>query len=149
MIQRIQTLWLLLATLLVGTMFFFPLAEIIDFSNDYIIEISKVGQYPYESVEMVLYIVIGLIAVSVLLIFLNIFLYKRRPIQMRICVYTAILMLGILGAEAYLFLWVFGEFSILPGLAAFSPVLGFILLLMARRAIKLDDLLVKSINRLR
>lgn len=149
MIQRIQTLWLLLAGISIAFMFYFPLGEMIQLGNEFKFKLLPIDSTSADSVKMATYMIAGLVSLTSLLSILTVFLFKKRLLQMRLCVYNAILMIAILGAEAFLFLWVYGEFDVIPSFAALTPIVSFIFLMMGRRAIKLDELLIKSIDRIR
>lgn len=149
MIQRIQTLWLLLATAAAASMFFLPLAYIYAGDTEMVLRFS--GLYHSASGELydTAYTIAGLIGITALLSFITIFLYKRRVLQMRLCVYTAVLMVAIMALTAYYLFYKFADFEIVPEFMVFMPLVGFILLLMARRAVKRDEGLVRAIDRIR
>ncbi|MFW6095311.1 MAG: DUF4293 family protein, partial [Bacteroidota bacterium] len=85
MIQRIQTLYLLIALILTGVLFFFPFAEILSAENE-LYSFHFNGFYHAESEELYIQTIpsiILLIAIALLNIVI-IFLFKKRIIQMRL-----------------------------------------------------------------
>ncbi len=149
MIQRIQTLWLFLALASSVIMFFFPVANLFSETQEFIFFLIGIYAANDCSLYATTYSLIGLTGLTGLLSFITIFLYKKRVTQMRLCVYTSILMLAIIGIEAYYIFYLFKGHEFLINYIAFMPLIGFILLLMARRAIKKDEELIKSIDRIR
>jgi hypothetical protein len=94
----------------------------------------------------VLTVVIGLISLTTIIIF------QRRVLQMRFCVYNILLSL----AQFVLVLFYFFKFKREFGadIHSFSftvilPLVNIIILFQAFRAIRRDDLLIKSYDRLR
>lgn len=149
MIQRIQTIWLLLATILAVLIFFFPIAEL---SNE-----NKLMIYSFESINLfgmvgfikTAYIFAGLVALIAFFSFTAIFLYKRRDLQMRLCTIISLLDIFLV---ILIIVFSFNQaknIGLTIGLSAIIPLIIFILVLMARRAVRRDDLLVKAADRIR
>ncbi len=149
MIQRIQTLWLFSAIGVLVAMFFLPVATISNATEEYLFNMQGVFAMPDKVLHTNTYSIMGLTAITALIILVTIFLYKKRVAQMRLCVYTAILNLAIMGIEAYYIFYIFKGYDFIINITAFAPVITFILLMMARHGIKKDDKLVKSIDRIR
>ena len=85
----------------------------------------------------------------------TIFLFKRRTLQIRLCAVEAVLLLGVIVFIA-LYYWLanrmFEGFEIEHkqlGWAAIMPVLSLILDVLAARAIFKDEVLVRSLDRIR
>lgn len=82
---------------------------------------------------------------------LGIFLFRRRALQMRICIFCIILLVGwYLALVAFAYIMgdgLVGEYR--PQLWASIPAINAILLYLAFRAILHDELLVRSLDRLR
>ena len=94
--------------------------------------------------------VIQLIAAT--LTFLSIFLYKHRALQMRVCSFCMILLVGwyiIYAAFAWTITGVLGADSFRVGVAASLPCVSLILLYLSFRGIMKDEKLVRSLDRLR
>ncbi len=150
MIQRIQSLYLLIAVVLLVVASFFPFYT---FNNDQIIMDgfslhTAGGEKVFSTVPLN---IINWIAA--LLAFITIFLFKKRILQMRLCTYTIIILLG------FYLLLVYYRFYALPKIEniTFSkmeiyslfPVISAILVYMAARAIKRDEDKIRAMERFR
>ena len=135
MIQRIQTIWLLLASLCSFLSLKFALYSGADASGAFV-ELN--GQYNI-ALLMLTVIVATLSAVCI-------FLFKNRKLQMRLAIAAFVLQLGCLA----LYFSQLQKFS--NGNFALGSVFSFavpILLVLALAAINKDQKLVKSLDRLR
>lgn len=154
MIQRIQTVYLLIAEMLIGILFFVPFGEIaakdgsiyrFDIKGIYLEEISK-SEIIYSSLPLVI-----LWAVSLVLILATIFLFKNRILQMRLSTINIFIQLGFGGL---IFYYIYSSTKLLSGVYSLTiylmfPVISAILIYLAVRAIAKDELLVRSIDRIR
>ena len=137
MIQRIQTIYLFLAFVVTGVLLFFiPLWTMSD-SKEYFFMQSQV------------YTV--LLGLSTTLTLLSIVSYKKRQNQFVIGRLNIILNLILLGLFVYRSLNLSGETPAVSekGIGMFLPVVAIVLLVLANKAIKKDEDLVKSVDRLR
>jgi len=137
MIQRIQTIYLILAFLVTGVFpFFIPLWTMAD-GKDYFFMQNQV------------YVVI--LGLSTTLSLLSIISYKKRQNQFVIGRLNMILNLILLGLFVYRSLNVSGETIVVSekGIGMFLPIVAIVLLVLANKAIKKDEDLVKSVDRLR
>jgi hypothetical protein len=83
--------------------------------------------------------------------FFNIFLFRRRALQMRICSFSIILLVAWYALYAF-YIYRQGnglEASFRPGWAAALPFCAIVFLYFAFRGILKDEMLVKSLDRLR
>ena len=154
MIQRIQTVYLLIAEMLIAALFFVPFAEIAGKEGSRF-RFDMNGIYPLgvqnpESIYSSLPLVI-LWALSMILILVTIFVFKNRILQMRISSINIFLMLGLSGLIYY---YVWSSAKILMGVYSFNiylvfPLIAAVFIYLAKRAIKRDELLVRSIDRIR
>jgi len=151
MLQRIQTIWLFLTVVVAALLFFLPIAEIVSAGANY--KLIYRGIYPTagEAPEMVLRSVplAALNLITVILGLVSIFLFKKRQLQMRFCMYNSILFIANTGLIAYYAFYSMPESSTTLGVASALPIVGFILSLIARKSISKDDKLVKSLDRIR
>lgn len=86
------------------------------------------------------------------LTFLDIFLFTRRALQMRIMSFTLILILGwyiLYGVEVYTLLSEGENLSYRPETGAAFPFISLVLNYLAFRSILKDEMLVRSLDRLR
>lgn len=134
MIQRIQSIWLLLVVASSVLTFFLPFAYAAESNN--LVELTA-QSYWYTIVLTVLAGLGGLIAI---------FLYHDRKLQIRICSYTLIVSLGLLATYIVKTL----DYPKM-GPSLFCVLVGAIpiLLVMSIRAIRNDMKLVEESDRLR
>lgn len=137
MIQRIQTIYLLLAFVATGILpFVFPLWTV-------------TGGKDYFFMQNQIYVIA--LGLSTTLTLLSIVSYKKRQNQFVIGRLNIILNLILLGLFVYRSLNLSGETPAVSekGIGMFLPVLAIVLLVLANKAIKKDEDLVKSVDRLR
>lgn len=152
MLQRIQTVYLLIIAVLAALLLFMPLAVLQTGNDFYTFDIY--GVKPIASSEIVystwgLFVLTALIS---LLALITIFLYKKRMLQIRLCIFNAILMLGFYGFFVYLIIVMkqqLDDVSISVRIALSFPVICLILDYLAIRNIGADETLVRSLERLR
>jgi len=95
-------------------------------------------------------IMLGLIFGSILVSFISIFTYKKRKSQFVINRLNIILIFFLLGVFVYRSLTLSGETLVSEkGIGVFLPIISIVFLVMANKAIKKDEDLVKSVDRLR
>ena len=137
MIQRIQTIYLLLAFIATAVLpFVFPLWK------------SDNGQDFYFMLDQVYIVLFGL---STAMTAIAIISYKKRQNQFVLGRLNIILNLILLGLFVYRSLNLSGETATVSekGIGMFLPILTIVLLVLANKAIKKDEDLVKSVDRLR
>lgn len=140
MIQRQQTLWLLLSTIAGILMFMFPFAT----GEQLVVKtgVREVVHLTASSNFIVLVLMIACIGLSGV----TIFLYKDRKLQLKLCIVGIILSIG---AFVLLFLDMRKLLNSTPALwivLSLAVIIGFF---MAYRGIRKDEKLVKSLNKLR
>ena len=154
MIQRIQTLYLLIVVILTGLTLWLPLAG---FSNDggtYLLTAFGVRDAAGNIVQSTVYLGILLVLTAVLPLVV-IFLFKRRMLQFRLCVAELMLLIGSIGMMGiYFFLcrrfFSGGEFYGQElKVALIFPVVCLVFDFLAARAILKDEKLVRSLDRIR
>ena len=92
----------------------------------------------------------GAFALSTLLSIIAIFLYRNRKLQTVINRLNILLNLILLGVFVYRALTMSGATAVAEkGIGMFIPILSIVLLVLANRAIRKDEQLVKSVDRLR
>lgn len=154
MIQRTQTIYLLVATILISLYFFFPFASFILEQDMSVYHLSIKGLIPDVGDQKFLIRVIPLIIILSVIIatFLtSVLLYKRRMIQIRLCILNIIL---IIGFQCCLYYFTRVSSQILGSKASYTiififPVICAIITYLAIRGIAKDEALVRSIDRLR
>ena len=136
MIQRQQTLWLLLSAAAGILTFMFPFA-----TGE---KLSKTGVAQLNAGKD--FFILLLTIASIGLASVTIFLYKDRKLQIKLC------LLGLLVSGVTLFLYIMGMKKMLsttPALWAILPVAAIVGYFMAFRNIRKDEKLVKSLDKLR
>jgi uncharacterized membrane protein len=143
MIQRVQTVYLLMASIFSGVLIFvFNLWESIE-KSIFALDLLK-------SESNLLKLIPVLFLVSAILAFVAIFIFKNRKLQFVIGRLTILINLILLGLLIYVSLTLPGEASVSEkGIGMFIPILAILLLVLANKAIKKDEDLVKSVDRLR
>lgn len=146
MIQRIQTLYLLAAEVLIAILFFSKLASFT--VNGQEMELNFKGLYHmdngvFEKTINTWPMVILLIAATIIGFFV-IFLYRRRMFQTRICFVAMILNFGFLGVFGYYVysIAVVGNSIMTLSLVDIIPVAVLVLYYMAYKKIAKDEAMV-------
>lgn len=156
MIQRIQSLYLLLAGALMFCMFKMPLATFINevgvwkFYADSIIETASDTS---TTATIDTWPVAIIIALAGVLSFIAIFGYKNRRRQIKICMLSGLFML-LFYPIAFIYWWFAKDMlatEAFPSLGAvlIFPLVALILVVIAVRSIKADERLVRSADRIR
>ena len=136
MIQRIQTLYLFLAALISGGLIFVFYLWI----NNEGAKVFAIDNYTY----------LGLFVGSALLALISIFRFKNRKSQFVLGRLNIILNFILLGVFVYQSLNLSGETNVSEkGIGMLLPVFSIVCLVLANKAIKKDEDLVKSVDRLR
>jgi hypothetical protein len=143
MIQRIQTIYLFLASVVSGGLIF-----VFNLWNTLKEQIFVLDLF---SEELLTLKVIPLMFItSSILSLVTIFLFKDRKLQFVIGRIIILINLFLLGLLIYLSLTLPGETSVSEkGIGMFLPILVVLLIVLANKAIKKDEDLVKSVDRLR
>ncbi|MBZ9627658.1 DUF4293 domain-containing protein [Psychroflexus sp. CAK1W] len=136
MIQRIQSFYLVVAILLNGVLsFYFPL-----WLTSENVEIYALSQP----------VAISLFLLSVLISIISLFSFKKRKRQFVLGRINIILNFVLVGVFAYWTLNLPGEMDISEkGIGMLLPILSIVFIALANKAIKKDEDLVKSVDRLR
>ena len=142
MIQRIQSIYLLLVIFLsIGALFFLKLW--VEADN----EVFAFDLFAYESILYKLVPVSFII--SALLAFIAIFRFNDRQQQFVLGRIIILINLFLLGILIYLSLNIPGEIFSEKGIGMFIPSIVILFAVLANKAIRKDENLVKSVDRLR
>ena len=154
MIQRIQTVYLLVATVLMALSLIMPIAVFQVSGAEF-----ELGAFSLHNDAVAYYnpvVWMGIIlSAATMLPLVTIFLFKRRTLQIRLCAVEAVLLLGSLAFMAIFYFCsdtIFDGFDVQNeyfGMGAIMPVLSLILVVLAARAIFKDEVLVRSLDRIR
>jgi len=154
MIQRIQTVYLLLTTLLAVL---FLSGTIINFSADFerltlelkgIFNVPETG--PAESIRSLPILSVLMIIVPAVSL-LSIFIYKNRKLQIRLIILLIVLILAEAAAVVYYALYIEKAFNAEPiyDINLIFPFLMLLFSILACRSVRKDENLVRSYDRLR
>lgn len=154
MIQRIQSVYLFAVAVLMTLMFFNPLVSLINKAGvGYYLKAFMFTDLDNVMVKDTSYIypLGGLIAIIAIASFVNIFLYKKRKLQIRLSIYNMILLVVLVGLIAfYTYLGMAeNDVTVHIKISATFPIISLVLMYLAFRNIRKDDALVKSLNRIR
>lgn len=156
MFQRIQTLYLSIVVIACILLIFFPLAQYIhDTQGIYKFFITGV-QYMIDPPIVVhfwwTFPLLILIIASFCLTLFAIFLYKKRRIQLLLVNIVFLLHIIFIGLVFLLYVGLFEKQFNAPNsyqFGIFIPLISLVFLILASRAIRKDEMLVKSADRLR
>jgi len=156
MIQRKQTVFLLLVIIASAVSFFFPLADFIGAKESIVLFVQKAHSLvPDSAFNKNVYFSLPLLSATgfvVLFSLITIFLYKRRKTQMQIikvCILVEIAFIGLF------FLYYVDFLQKLTGgtaeykTAVFMPLISLVFLVLAYRGVLQDEKLIRSADRLR
>jgi hypothetical protein len=139
MIQRIQTLYLFIVIVLQSVLLSTSIAKYVALSGDEMI---------YKTMDLPL--LAALTSFTALIPAISLFLYRKRTLQMRFNIYNSILLLTLQGIIVYYIVSFSGQgASFVFTIQSVFPVISLILSVLAIRNILKDDLLIKSLHRLR
>jgi hypothetical protein len=152
MIQRIQTIFLVLGLFIMALLILIPIGEVS--VNEKIYSFTLLGivdSLSGQTVQSAWYLIVYLIII-ILLQLVIIFSFKKRILQMQLSIVNIVLMVGFMIAG-----WLFirttsksmGDGIYSFHLMAIFPLISIFLNYLAYNAIKRDDALVKSVDRIR
>ena len=150
MLQRIQTVYLLLATICMVVSLFTSLAV---FSYvDGIATFKAMGFYNNGELLFSTWSLLVIGIISVVLFLIIIFIYKWRILQIRFSIFNIFVMLGYYGLIAFYILKRNPEANsefVRVGIGMILPFVAIVFTYLAIRKIAADEALVRSLNRIR
>ena len=149
MIQRIQSVYLLVVTILMVICMCSPIGSIITNAN----EISELGNlcitFPDGTKDYSPWALFVILLVVATLSFVTIFLFKKRMLQIRLTIFSSVVLIGYyLALVAYLFMLA-EDTTFSASWTICLPFAALILNWLAIRGIGADEALVKAYDRLR
>lgn len=145
MIQRVQTIWLLVAALLCASVFYFDLYTAHTLMNniDTVVHVRVNDHYP----SLILALVITVLP------FVAIFMFKNRKQQRSMVLLSIIAVIGFIALMIIRITDYTNKMTSLTkgsyAIGAVLPVFAIVFLIMAMRGIRNDEKLIKSLDRLR
>jgi len=151
MIQRIQTLYWLLAAVAVVAACFLPYANLYPPQAEVCLYPTGVfetqgNQWVYQTLPL-----LALLALGGVLEMVTIFLYKKRPWQLRLSIWAIIVLIGAVGVEVY-YAFAAGmrlETNWQIRFAMALPLVGAVLTYLGLHAVRRDQAYLKRMSRLR
>lgn len=148
MIQRVQTIYLIGSIVLFVLMLCFPLGYFVLGTNisSFGFRGVQIGPDFHHTLAISVILFIAVICEIIALI-----LYRNRLLQMRLVTFNTLLQIAFyIALVSYIFLYK-GEFKVTYSVnwTAFLPLLTIVLNILAYRAIRKDETLVRSLNHLR
>ncbi|MBQ8240565.1 MAG: DUF4293 domain-containing protein [Bacteroides sp.] len=149
MIQRIQSVYLLVVTILMVICMCSPIGSIITNAN----EISELGNlcitFPDGTKDYSPWALFVILLVVAALSFVTIFLFKKRMLQIRLTIFSSVVLIGYyMALVAYLFMLA-EDTTFSASWTICLPFAALILNWLAIRGIGADEALVKAYDRLR
>jgi uncharacterized membrane protein len=133
-------------------MFFVPVAELI-YETGEVLTFNLTGFYRVEAgTATPISSQYSIMAFGILICALNlitVFMYKRRVLQLRLCVYNILLLVGLIGVTLFVLYNVQNVGSVSFRLPSVFPIISIILHYLAFRGIRKDELMVQALSRLR
>lgn len=154
MIQRIQTVYLLIIVILMITTLFLPLANLMIGNSYFTFDVTGLSAATNDQIELIYpsWALFALSAIIALIAMITIFLFHKRILQIRLCIFNAILLLGFYGLFIYQ-IWdikqTVDSMEFFGKIALTFPLICLILNYLAIRNIGADEVLVRSLDRLR
>lgn len=153
--QRIQTLFMILAVILLGAMFFLPLSLFSTSTYSGLVYVYGLkpqnGIIPFQMSGLWIQSVI--IAISMIVITISLFMYKQRMKQMKVLMIAVLTNIILIGLVFYFNDRIENiqtdDYEIAYKLGAIMPLLSLLLLMMSGRAIRRDEAKVRAAGRLR
>lgn len=149
MIQRIQSVYLLAVTILTIVCMCTPLGSIIADTN----EISEFGalfiNLPDGSKDYAPWALFAILLIVAILSFCTIFLYKKRMLQIRLTIFSSVVLIGFYLALVAYIMMMADNATFNPSWTICLPFAGIVLNWLAIRGIGADEALVKAYDRLR
>lgn len=147
MIQRIQTVFMFVAGVLIASLFAQKFADIV--VNDELYIFNAFGIFKNEELIFSGLPILIFIGIITALHFVAIFLFKKRILQIRVLAFTIILLVGLCGMFFYFTYASFDEVKVAFKVGVAFPIVALILDWLAIRAIGKDEALIRSLDRLR
>ena len=154
MLQRIQTVYLLIVAALGFAMLFLPIANMQAGTELFTFDVFglNAGAGPETQQVYRTWSLAVITIITAVLPFVTVFMYKKRMLQIRFCIFNAILLICFYALFAF-FVWItYGKYSATHFGIEFAlsfPLVNLILTYLAVRNIGADEALVRSLERIR
>ena len=146
MIQRIQTIYLLVVAIIMTIPLYVPIAQLLipnDASyNFFTYGVVLIGENSVLQAHYWALLIMNIFTIGIPLV--NVFLFKKRFLQLRLCIVEIILLIG-----AIILMWYHMNAEILYKFSLILPVICIIFTYLAIKGILKDIKLLKSFDRIR
>ena len=148
MIQRIQTVYLLVVAILMVVMMSVPVGSF--YTDKNICEMTNLSYLlPDGAVNYTPWALFAILVVVAVMALVTIFLYRKRMLQIRLTLFNSILLIGYYVTLVVFVFKLKGDCRFIPSWTVCLPLISIILNWLAIRAIGKDEMLVKAYERLR
>ena len=146
MIQRIQSVYLILIAGMMFAMLFFPISGFRVSGELVYIDVFTINSYSF----IPTFVLPALIICTVILALIALFIYKKRMNQMKICIGIIVLIILICASILISYIGLKnGDAGAFPKILMAFPVVSLIVTFMAIAGIKKDEEMVRSLDRIR
>jgi len=158
MIQRIQTVYLALAFTAIALLFAFPLAQFFSENGAFVFSVTGLkNMVPGEANPFgtAVFLPLPLVAAGIaILAMFALFQYKNRPFQVKLTNMGVLMSIALIMGIFFLYIpMIEKKINIVPDYShaygIYFPLVAMVFMVMANRAIKRDEKLVRSADRLR
>lgn len=152
MIQRIQSVYLLLVTVLLVVALCMPVGQFIGADGVTTYVFKPLGVTLSDGALQSTWGLFGILLFSALIAFCTIFLFRNRMMQVRMTIFSSLLLIGYYIAFCVFMFVLKSDLDAMTfqlGWALCLPLVAIILNYLAFRAIYKDELMVKAADRLR
>lgn len=151
MIQRIQSVYLLVVTILLVVAMCSPVGQFVATDGVTMYDFNPLGVSMADGASQSTWGLFGLLMLSAIVALGTIFLFRNRMLQIRMTIYNSVLLIGYYIALV-VFIFVLKDtlnMAFQLGWALCLPAVSIILNYLAFRAIYKDEVMVKAADRLR
>lgn len=152
MIQRIQSVYLLLVTILLVVAICMPVGQFVGSDGIAVHVFKPLGITLADGSFQSTWGLFGILLLSAIIAFCTIFLFRNRMLQIRMTVFCSLLLIGFYIAF-FVFMFILksdlNAMAFQLGWALCLPAISIILLYLTFRAIYRDEVIVKAADRLR
>ena len=152
MIQRVQSVYLLVATILLVIAMCLPIGQFIATDNITTCTFKPLGVTLTDGAFQSTWGLFGILLLSAIVTFCTIFLFRNRMLQVRMTIFSSILLVGYYIA-GIVFFFALKDSLNMPGfrvnLSICLPLICIILNYLAFRAIYRDEIMVRAADKLR
>lgn len=151
MIQRIQTVYLLLSVLCSALCLYMCLGELVSLTDAFHSQMYNLAVKNADGMlSFGVFPLFLVLALETSLALVTIFLYKKRTLQISLCTMSLFLLVTWYAIALYFVaIGEYSQYTFKPKVAFFLPIVSFILVILAKKGVKKDERLVRAADRIR